>query len=96
MWYHQHEDGVIVQVKLLTYARENQIVDTLDDFLKIKITICPEKGKANKALIGFLAQLFYLSQRSISLVKGGELSQVKLFLPIIIKLLLANISGNYN
>jgi uncharacterized protein len=96
MWYHKHEEGVMIQVKVLTHAKDNQIVGIFDDFLKIKITASPEKGKANKALIGFLAQLFHVSQRGVKIVKG-ELNQIKLiFLPVTIELLLANISGNNN
>lgn len=82
MWYHEHEDGVIIQVKVLTGARKNQIVGIIGDFLKIKISANPVKGRANQVLREFLAQLFRLSQRSVIIVKG-ELSQIKLiFLPI--------------
>lgn len=59
-------------VKVTTRAPKNEITECEGDFLKIKITAPPAKGKANKELIKFLARHFKIAQSAISIIKGEK------------------------
>ena len=50
------DDGVIFRVKVQPGAAKNEIVGVQGDALKVKINAPPVKGKANRALIDFLAE----------------------------------------
>src|SRR3989338_8282509 len=57
-------------VKVTPRAKENKIVVYKDGFLRVRITAPPVEGKANKALIAFLADAWNVSQSSIRIVRG--------------------------
>lgn len=63
------QDGLIVQFKILPNSFQNEIIKTGED-IKIKITAQPVDGKANKALIEFLAKEFKIPKSSIEILKG--------------------------
>jgi len=48
----------------------NEIVGVQGDALKIKINAPPVKGKANKALIDFLAKEFGMKKSEIEIMSG--------------------------
>ncbi|WEX77235.1 DUF167 domain-containing protein [Sinorhizobium numidicum] len=41
-----------------------------EDYLKVRVRAVPEKGKANQALIAFLAKAFGIAKNRISLIAG--------------------------
>ena len=51
----QRDGGVIFKVKVVPGSSRTVIAGVLGGMLKVKIAAPPEKGKANKALIDFLA-----------------------------------------
>ncbi|MBU0975497.1 MAG: DUF167 domain-containing protein [Patescibacteria group bacterium] len=60
-----------LKIRVIPNASRNQIVGWLDDeTLKVKIAAPPEKGKANRELITFLATEFKTLKTHISLVSG--------------------------
>ena len=63
-----HPDGTILPVRAQAGARRNEIRGEQDGMLKVCVTQSPEKGKANKALIGVLS-------RGLSLRKSQDPSQ---------------------
>lgn len=58
-----------IQLKVCPGASKNELT-AAGDFLKIKIKAQPEKGKANRELIEFLAEIFCLRKCDIALVHG--------------------------
>lgn len=66
----QTEQGVEIRVKVVPGSSKTQIMGTLGEMLKIKIAAPPEKGKANKSLIAFLAKLLGLKKNDIEIVSG--------------------------
>jgi uncharacterized protein (TIGR00251 family) len=50
-----------------------------DDTIKINISAIPERGKANKELIGFLKDKFKASNVKIISGKGERIKLVKIF-----------------
>jgi uncharacterized protein len=74
-----HEQGTVIRVKAQPNARKNGILGERAGCLRIGVTVAPEKGKANAAILGVLAGA--LGCRSSSLVLlSGETSRDKRFL----------------
>ena len=48
----------------------------LDGMLKVKVSAAPEKGKANQALIKFLAQQLGVKKNAINII-SGQTSPIK-------------------
>jgi len=74
-----HAEGTILPVRAHPGARRNEIRGEQEGMLKVSVTQAPEKGKANKALIGVLAKGLGLRKSQIELV-SGETSSRKRFL----------------
>jgi uncharacterized protein (TIGR00251 family) len=71
---------VYLKVKVKPRATKNEIVDILeDDTIKINISAVPEKGKANKELVGFLKDKFRADNVKIISGKGERIKLVKIF-----------------
>lgn len=75
--------GVTLAVRAQPGAKKTAIVGIYGQGdvaqLKIAVQAPPLEGRANEALVGFLAQLFGLPKSAVKLV-GGELSRSKVFL----------------
>lgn len=82
MWYQEREEGILLFIKVIPRASKNEIVEMSDDFLKIKIKAVPEKGKANQALIKFLADFFEVPQNGVKIVKGQNQPLKIVFVPM--------------
>jgi uncharacterized protein (TIGR00251 family) len=61
---------IILKVHLQPKASRNEIVGPYRDGIKVKVTAPPIEGKANEALILFLAKEFRISISSIKILKG--------------------------
>jgi uncharacterized protein len=75
--------GVTLAVRAQPGAKKTAIVGVYGDGdvaqLKIAVQAPPVEGRANEALIAFLAEMLGLPKRSVELV-SGELSRSKVFL----------------
>jgi uncharacterized protein (TIGR00251 family) len=78
------EGGVVVSVKVQPNASKDRVVGKHGDQLKIAVTVAPEKGKANKAVIKVLSKLLGIKSSDIQII-SGETSRDK-------KVLIRNIS----
>lgn len=69
-----HSKGVSISVRLTPSARRDAYQGVMDTpegrALKISVTAIPEDGKANKALIAFLAKEWKLPKSALSLLSG--------------------------
>ena len=72
-------DGVVLPVKAHPGARRNEIRGVQNGMLRVSVTQAPEKGKANKAIVAFLAKELSLRKAQIELI-SGETSSQKRFL----------------
>ena len=70
------DDGVTFKVKVRPGAGKNEIVGIQGDILKVKINAPPVKGKANKALIDFLAKELGVKRSQVEIL-SGHTSKVK-------------------
>jgi uncharacterized protein (TIGR00251 family) len=76
-------DGVTLAVRAQPGAKKTAITGVYGEGagaqLKIAVQAPPVEGKANLALIAFLAELFGLAKNEVEIV-SGELSRSKVFL----------------
>lgn len=75
--------GVTLSVRAQPGAKKTAIVGIYGEGeaaqLKVAVQAPPVEGRANEALIAFLAEMFGIPKRSVELV-SGELSRSKVFL----------------
>jgi len=70
------DDGVIFRIKVQPGAAKNEIMGVQEDVLKVKINAPAVKGKANKALIDFLAEKLGMKKSEIEIM-SGHTSKIK-------------------
>jgi len=70
------DDGVIFRVKVQPGAAKNRVVGVQGDALKVKINAAPVKGKANRALIDFLAKQLGVKRSEVEIM-SGHTSKIK-------------------
>jgi len=66
-------EGVVAAIRLIPKARQNRVsgpmrLDNGAVVLKVSVTIAPEKGKANKALLKLLTKTWGVGMQSLSLI----------------------------
>ncbi len=62
--------GAQFALRVQPRASRNAIAGTIGDAIKLAITAPPVDGKANQAVIEFLANLFRVSKSSVVIVSG--------------------------
>lgn len=66
-----------IKVKVITKSSENKVeYDEKNDIYRVKLTLVPEKGKANKKIIELLAKYLDTNKSNIS-ITTGESSDIK-------------------
>jgi hypothetical protein len=60
----------LIKVYLQPKSSKNEIVGSYRDGIKVKVTAPPIEGKANEALIRFLAKEFGIPISRIEIIKG--------------------------
>ena len=63
-----------IKVKVLPRSSRNQIIGKEGDLFKVKLTSPPVEGKANKALIEFLAEKLGIGKGRIEIISGKSSS----------------------
>jgi len=71
------EEGVVFTAKIVPGSKtQTRICGLLNGALKIKVSAAPEKGKANKCLVEYLAGQLGVKKRAVSII-SGETTAVK-------------------
>jgi uncharacterized protein (TIGR00251 family) len=70
-------NGVRLSVRITPNAKKSEVLGILDDALKIKLQAQPIEGKANEALIRFIAEKLDVPRRAIT-ITHGQLNKHKL------------------
>lgn len=71
--YHLHDGkkGAALAIRVTPRASQNEIVEILSDgTVRIRLTAPPTEGKANQALIEFLAEVLDIAPSKIEIVAG--------------------------
>lgn len=62
--------GIILSVRTQPRSSKNRIIGEYGGRLKLAVTVAAEKGKANKAVIGLLADTLHINESSIRIISG--------------------------
>lgn len=65
-------EGVTFAVRVISRARQNQIVGVEGDSIKIRLTAPPLEGRANEALVDLLSERLNVSRSSVEIVRGTK------------------------
>ena len=65
------EGGVTFAVRVVPRASRNEIVGVHGDALKVRLTAPPVEGRANEALIAFLAKRLGVRKSQVEIVAGA-------------------------
>jgi len=63
-------EGVTLAVKVVPRAVRNEVVGWEGDALKVRLKAPPVEGRANEALIGFLAKTLGVARSQVEIVRG--------------------------
>ena len=73
----QHSDCIVFTAKVVPGSSgSTRICGLLDGMLKVKVSAAPEKGKANKCLLKFLADELGVRKNAVVII-SGQTSPVK-------------------
>jgi len=70
-WAQRSTSGVRLRVQVTPNARKSEVVGVQDGALKIRLQAQPIEGKANEALVRFLADLLGVPRRAVTLTHGA-------------------------
>ena len=67
------KSDTIITVRVIPRAKKSEISQVLaDGTIKIRLTAPPVEGKANQALVRFLADVFDISPSNIEIISGKK------------------------
>jgi uncharacterized protein (TIGR00251 family) len=72
VWYYRDKENVIVTVYVQPNAKRTELVGFYGDALKIRLSSPPIDGRANDALLNFVAKVFDVPRRQVELIRGGK------------------------
>lgn len=78
-WYHSDGEDITLTLHVQPGAKRSEIAGLHGDALKIRLAAPPIEGRANEALMKFIAKLFDVPLRQVEL-KRGEQSRNKIIL----------------
>lgn len=64
-----------IKVKAKPNSRKNEIIKLGVDYYEVKVTVPPEKGKANEKIRELLAKYFNVPKSRIELVSGESFKE---------------------
>jgi uncharacterized protein (TIGR00251 family) len=63
---------VIIRVRVIANAKHSEVMNRVGSIVRVRISEPAVDGKANDALIEFLAEFFGVSKKSVSILRGEK------------------------
>ena len=79
------DGGIVVAVKVQPNSSKDRVIGVYGDKIKIAVTVAPEKGKANKAVIKLFAKWLGIKSSDIQVISGETSRDKELFIRNIIE-----------
>ncbi|KAA0234501.1 MAG: DUF167 domain-containing protein [Actinobacteria bacterium] len=76
-----HPDGAVIEILCQPGAVRNELVGVHSDALKIRLSAPPERGRANRMLCGYVAEVLGVSRGDVR-VQSGTRSRRKRLLVV--------------
>ncbi len=74
------DGGIVLSIKVQPNASKDRVVGEHADQLKIAVTVAPEKGKANQAVIKVISRRLGIKSSDIQITSGETSRNKKLFI----------------
>lgn len=71
-WYRRAGDSIILTLHVQPGAKQTAVAGLHGNALKIRLAAPPIEGRANEALLRFIADFFKVSLRDVELKQGGQ------------------------
>lgn len=71
-WYRRKNEVITLTLHVQPGAKRSEIAGLHGDALKIKLAAPPIEGRANEALLKFIAGIFAVSLRNVELHRGNQ------------------------
>ncbi|HUX90145.1 MAG TPA: DUF167 domain-containing protein [Gallionellaceae bacterium] len=71
-WYRTSGDCITLTLHVQPGAKQTTVAGLHGDALKIRLAAPPVEGRANEALLRFIADLFKVPLRNVELKQGGQ------------------------
>jgi hypothetical protein len=71
-WYRRTGDSIVLTLHVQPGAKQTSVAGLHGDALKIRLAAPPIKGRANEALLRFIADFFRVTLREVELKQGGQ------------------------
>jgi uncharacterized protein (TIGR00251 family) len=71
-WYVSKGDSITLMLHVQPGAKQTTIAGLHGDALKIRLAAPPIEGRANEALLRFIADTFKVPLRNVELKQGGQ------------------------
>jgi uncharacterized protein len=62
--------GIRISVQITPNAKKSEVIGVLDDALKIRLQAQPIEGKANEALVRFMADMLSVPKSAVAITHG--------------------------
>jgi uncharacterized protein (TIGR00251 family) len=72
VWYQHDAEGLTLHLYVQPGAKKTEIVGIHEGELKIRLNTPPIEGRANKALLKYIAQIFKVPIRKVELQRGDK------------------------
>ena len=71
-WYQWDGDALLLRLRVQPRARADVLDEPVGDALRVRLRAPPVDGKANAALVAFLAETFGVPRKQVVLVSGAH------------------------
>jgi uncharacterized protein (TIGR00251 family) len=71
-WYSSDGKSIVLVLHVQPGAKRTEVAGLHGEALKIRLAAPPVDGKANEALLSFIADKFDVPQRGVELLRGGQ------------------------
>ena len=71
-WYHRSDDNITLILHVQPGAKQTSIAGLHGGALKIRLAAPPVEGRANEALLKFIAEVFKVPLRDVELKQGVQ------------------------
>jgi uncharacterized protein (TIGR00251 family) len=68
----EKEGGIVVSVKIQPNSSKDRVIGEYADRIKVAVTVAPEKGKANKAVIKIFSKWLGVKSSDIQIISGEK------------------------
>lgn len=70
VWCSTVAAGIHIVVQIMPNAKRSEVIGVLDDALKIRLQAQPIEGKANEALIRYIADMLDVPKSAVNITHG--------------------------